>query len=170
MKGEYDLFGEAEAIYNNLSALTDGAKDNETYFDEKMRYINNFKKAIKLSIYAITNALGKKYMNEQEPINNLSNMIMELYIAESLALRVKKLEGMKGENTVYRAILDVYLWDASSNILQNAKDGIYSSMEGDDANKIYNAIVTLTSQKGVNVKDARRCIATKLIEDNDYKL
>ena len=170
MKGEYDLFGEAEAIYNNLAALCDGAEVGESYFDEKMRYIKNFKKAIKLSVYAITNALGKKYMSEQEPINNLSNMIMELYIAESLALRVKKLEGMKGENPAYRAIVDVYLWDAASNILKNAKDGIFSCMEGDEANKIFNAIVTLTNQKGVNVRDARRCIAAKLIEDNDYKL
>ncbi len=169
LKGEYDLFGPAEALYNNLDAINDSAKAGENYFEQKLRYIKNYKKAIMLAVYSTNKALGKKFMSEQEVVNNLSNMIMELYIAESLALRIQKLEGLKGANSVNRDILDVFVFDASSNICKNAKDAIYSSIEGEEADKLNKAIKTLTHVAGVNVKDARRRIADKLITDNIYK-
>lgn len=169
LKGEYDLFGPAEALYNNLSAINDSAKAGENYFEQKLRYIKNYKKAVMLAIYSTNKALGKKFMNEQEVVNNLSNMIMELYIAESLALRIQKLEGLKGANSINRDILDVFIYDASNNIRKNAKDAIYSSIEGEEADKLNKAIKTLTHVAGVNTKDARRRIADKLIADNIYK-
>ena len=52
MKGEYDLFSEAQSMCANLASVCDGAKDNESYFDEKMRYVRNLKKAVKLTTYA----------------------------------------------------------------------------------------------------------------------
>lgn len=169
LKGEYDLFGPAEALYNSMDAINDGAKAGENYFETKLRYTKNFKKAVMLAIYSTNKALGKKFMSEQEVVNNLSNMIMELYIAESLALRIQKLEGLKGSNSIHRDILDVFLYDAASIIRKNAKDAIYSSIEGEEAEKLNKAIKTLTHVAGVNVKDARRRIADKLIENNEYK-
>lgn len=169
LKGEYDLFGPAENIYNNLDSISDSAKPGETYFEEKLRYIKNFKKAVMLTIFSTNKALGKKFMNEQEVVNNISNMIMELYIAESLTLRVQKLEGMRGANPVYRDIVDVFLYDATNTIRKNAKDAIYSSIECEEAEKLNKAIKILLHEKGVNVKDARRRIADKLIADNLYK-
>ena len=169
LKGEYDLFGPAEAIYNSIGSLTDGAKAGENYYEEKLRYVKNFKKAVLLAVYSTNKALGKKFMSEQEVVNNLANMIMDLYIGESLTLRIQKLEILKGSNGIYKDILDTFLYDAASNICKNAKDAIYSSIEGEEAEKLNKAIRTLTQVKGVNVKDARRRIADKLIEDNTYK-
>lgn len=169
LKGDYDLFGPAEALYNNLDAINDSAKAGESYFEQKLRFIKNYKKAVMLAIYSTNKALGKTFMSEQEVVNNLSNMIMELYIAESLVLRVQKLENLKGANAINRDILDVFVYDASSIIRKNAKDAIYSSIEGDIAEKLNKAMKTLTHVAGVNVKDARRRIADKLIADNVYK-
>jgi len=169
MKGEYDLFGPAEALYNGMSSITDGAKAGESYYEEKLRYVKNFKKAVMLAVYSANKALGKTFMSQQEVVNNLANMIMDLYIGESLALRVQKLENAKGIDALKRDILDVFLYDAASNILKNAKDAIFSSIEGEEAEKLIKAIKTLTTVKGVNTKDARRRIADKMIEDNAYK-
>ena len=60
----------------------------------------------------------KKLVQEQEVLNNMSNMIMETYIAESLALRVQKMESMKGATAagIYRDILDVFVYDAADKI------------------------------------------------------
>jgi alkylation response protein AidB-like acyl-CoA dehydrogenase len=169
MKGEYELFGPAEELYKNIASISDGAVDGEGYFEQKRRYMRNFKKAVMLMIHSVTTNLGKKYMSEQEVVNNLSNMIMELYIAESMVLRVEKLEGIKGANQVYRDMLDVFVYDAASFIRKNAKDAIYSVSEGDESENLAKAIKTLTRVAGVNVKDARRSVANKLIEDNEYK-
>jgi hypothetical protein len=169
MKGEYDLFGLAEELYKNVESITDGAVKGEDYFTQKRRYMKNFKKAVILSVHVAMQKLEKKFMAEQEVVNNLSNMIMELYQVESLALRVEKLEGIKGANPIYRDMLDVFTYDTAHLIRKNAKDAIYSIVEGEDAEKLVKAVKTLTRVEGVNVMNARRRIADKLIEDNEYK-
>ncbi len=169
MKGEYDLNGPAEELLKNLDSISDDTVVGESYFAEKLRYMKNFKKAVMLAVNSATKALGKKFMSEQEVVNNLSNMIMELYEAESMALRVAKVENTQGVNSIYRDMLDVFVYDAANLIRKNAKDAIYSSVEGDGAEKIIKAIKVLTRVKGVNVKDARRRIADKMIENNEYK-
>lgn len=169
-KGEYNLYEMAEELHKNLDAITDGAKDGESYFEQKRRYISNYKKAIMLTIQSTTQALGRKFMQEQEVVNNLANMIMELYAVESMALRIEKLEGLKGSNEIYRNMLDVFVYDAASLLRKNAKDAIYSSIEDvDEAEKLVKAVKTLTRVAGVNVLAARRSIADKLIEENEYK-
>ena len=169
LKGEYDLFGPAKELFENLDSITDGANAEEGYFEQKRRYMKNFKKAIMLTVHASMEKLGKKFMSEQEVVNNLSNMIMELYEAESMALRIEKLEGLNGTREVYRDMLNVFVYDAAHIIRKNAKDAIYSIAEGEEAEKLVKAIKTLTRVEGVNVMAARRNIAAKLIEDNEYK-
>jgi len=168
-KGEYDIAGPAEEIYSNIDNVTDGAVEGESYFEQKRRYMKNFKKAVMLTVHTATKALGKKFMAEQEVVNNLANMIMELYEAESMALRIEKLEGMKGANSVYHDMLDVFTYDAAHIIRKNAKDAIYSFADGEEAHKLVKAVKILTHVEGVNVMAARRRIADKLIEENEYK-
>src|SRR5674536_59848 len=50
MKGEFDLFGEAEKLFSGLDSLTDSKTEGESFFQEKARYIKNFKKAILICI------------------------------------------------------------------------------------------------------------------------
>ena len=170
MKGEYNLFELAKELHSNLDAITDGAKAGESYFEQKRRYMQNFKKAIMLTIQSSTQALGKKYMQEQEVVNNLANMIMELYEVESMALRIEKLDGIQGANEIYRNMLDVFVYDTASLLRKNAKDAIYSSIDdAEEAEKLVKAIKTLTRVEGVNVMKARRAIADKIIEENEYK-
>jgi alkylation response protein AidB-like acyl-CoA dehydrogenase len=169
-KGDYNLFEMAEELHKNLDAITDGAKDGESYFEQKHRYLSNYKKAIMLTIQSTTQALGRKFMQEQEVVNNLANMIMELYTVESMALRIEKLESLKGTNDIYRNMLDVITYDAASLIRKNAKDAIYSSIDdSNEAENLVKAVKTLTRVEGVNVMKARRAIADKLIEENEYK-
>ncbi len=167
-KGEYDIFGPAEELNKNIDSIKDGEVEGESFFEQKRRYMKNFKKAIMLTVYNATQNI-KRLMSEQEVVNNLSNMIMELYIAESAALRVEKLESIKGENPVYRDIIDVFSYDTAYLIRKNAIDAICSFADENEAEKLVKAINTLTNVKGVNVLAARRRIADKLIDDNEYK-
>ena len=169
MKGEYDLFGPAEKLYKDIENITDGESSGEAYWEQKHRYMGNFKKAIMLTIYAANQKFGRKFMKEQEVVINLSDMIMELYIAESAILRVEKLESLKGDNPINKDVIDVFTYDAAHVILKNAMDAVYSIAEGEEAEKLVDAIKTLTYVKGVNVMNARSRVADKLIEDNQYK-
>lgn len=171
MKGDFDLFGKASEAYGNRKSITSGKVNGEGYYQEKTRYISNFKKAILLAVHGASIKFEKKLGQEQEVLNNLSDMIMETFVAESLALRVQKLEDMKGSdgNAIYRDILDVFVYDAADKIRKAVLDAIYSFAAAEESGDLVKAMESLTSVSGVNVKDARRRLADKLIEDNGYR-
>src|SRR5664280_211440 len=168
MKGEFDLFGKAEALFNDLDKITSGESSGESCFIEKSRYIQNFKKVIMICIHGAVKQFAKNLINEQEVLNNIADMMMETYVSESLLLRVTKLENLKGNKPVYRDILDVNIYDTAEIVRKSACDAIYSFASPETTTSLIKAIEALTTVRGVNVKDARRRIADKLIEDNRY--
>lgn len=171
MKGDFDLFGKAREVYGNLTAITDVKVAKEAYFQEKNRYVGNFKKAVLIAIQGASGKFEKNLVHEQEVLNNISDMIMDTYVSESLTLRVQKLESMKGSagTGTYKDILDIFVYDAAERIRKAALDALYAFTAPEDADALVKAIETLTRVNGVNVKDARRRIADKLIEDNAYR-
>jgi alkylation response protein AidB-like acyl-CoA dehydrogenase len=169
MKGEFDLFGEAEKLYADLDNITDGKKAGESYFQEKSRYTKNFKKVMLLCIHGATKRFEKGLMHEQEVLNNIAEMMMETYISESMALRIEKLESLNGENQVYRDMVDVNLFDTANIVRKSALEAISAFSAPETCAKLINAVENLTRVDCVNVKDARRRIADKLIGDNVYK-
>jgi len=171
LKGDFDMFGEAEKIYKSVDKITDGKTGNETYYQEKKRILKNFKKAILLLTHAASKNFEKNLIAEQEILNNLTDMTMEVYISESTALRVEKIESIKGVSAaaIYKDILDVSVYDSAAIVKKAAYDAINSFVASVDAVKMIQAVDALTSIPLVNIKNARRRIAGKLIEDNAYK-
>jgi alkylation response protein AidB-like acyl-CoA dehydrogenase len=170
MKGDFDLFGEAQKVVDSLTTLKSSDKRSEEYFEEKKGYIRNFKKAILLAINKASEKFQRKLAYEQEILFNISDMIMSLYVSESTLLRVEKLAGIKGAGAVeiYKDILDVNIYDAASKIKKSGLDAVNSFAEGEELGSITKGINIFTEVAGVNVKEARRRIADKLVEDNKY--
>ena len=171
MKGDFDLFGLAEKLSLNIDLITDGKEDNESYFTEKYRFVKNFKKIILLVIHGAANHFGNKFVQEQEVMNNISDMMIETYVSESTLLRVQKIESIKGTETVslYKEILDVNVYDAAGKIRKFACDAVNSFESEGLAAKLMKSIEILTTVSAVNIRNARRKIADKLIEDNAYR-
>jgi alkylation response protein AidB-like acyl-CoA dehydrogenase len=169
MKGDFDLFGEAEKLYSGLKNITDGKASGETYFKIKTRYTKNLKKAILICIHGATKRFGKGLMLEQEVLNNIAEMMMETYVSESLALRVEKMSTLNGDVSLYKDMLDVNLFDTASIVRKSALEAISAFSSPELCPELVSAIEILTKVECVNVKDARRRIAEKLIEANVYK-
>ena len=104
-------------------------------------------------------------------MNNLADMMIETYVAESNLLRVQKIEKLKGADcaAIYKDILDVCIYDCADLLRKAGLEAVYSFASYESAKDLANAITTLTKVCGVNVKEARRRIADKLIADNTYK-
>jgi len=169
MKGQYGLFEEAEKLAEDISAIEIYRPlENDDSYTEQIGYVKNMKKIALLLLNRASDTFGRKLVHEQEILNNISDIIMEIYIAESLALRIKKIETIKGDAGLYRDILDVYVYDIVQKIRKSAMDAA-NSMDGDDNTDLLDVISKLSETAGVNVKEARRRIADKLIEDNMYK-
>lgn len=169
MKGDFDLFGEAEKLFNDLEKIDSGKNSDETYFQEKSRYIRNYKKIILICMHGAIKQFEKGLVYEQEVMNNIAEMMMETYLSESLALRVEKLELMKGSVQVCRDMLDVNVYDTADKVRKSATDAVCSFASAESLPKLVNAIEILSKVNCINIKDARRRIADKLIEDNSYK-
>jgi alkylation response protein AidB-like acyl-CoA dehydrogenase len=169
MKGEFDLFGEAEKLFSGLNSITDDKTADESYFQEKSRYIKNFKKAILICIHGATKRFEKNLISEQEVLNNIAEMMMETYVSESLVLRVEKMSTIKDDVSLYKDMLNVNLSDTANIVRKSAFDSIITFCSPESCPVLRKAIENLTRVECVNVKDARRRIADKLIEDNVYK-
>lgn len=143
----------------------------QCYYTEKHHYVKNFKKAALLLLGEISEVFQRNLTNEQEILFNISDIIMQAYASESALLRLEKLEGIKGAEAVaiYRDIVDVFIYDAADIIQKCGKDAINSFVDEEEHRiKLIDHINYLAKVKPVNVKEARRRIANKLIEDNFY--
>jgi alkylation response protein AidB-like acyl-CoA dehydrogenase len=169
MKGDFELFGKAEKLYNEADKISSEEIEGEDYFDGKTRYIRNFKNAILLCINGAVRHFDKKIVNEQEVLNNIADMMMETYVSESLLLRITKLEKLNGNNPVNRDILDVNVYDTSGVIRKSGLDAVNSFASCEEVGALSQAMDRLSRVKGINVKEARRRIADKLIGNNCYK-
>lgn len=166
MKGDFDLFGPAAKLAGNPEEVTAEPTSGLTNFDSKINQIRNYKKLILMAIHSASTKFGKTLIQEQEVLNNLTDMIIEVYLAESLALRIQKRESLLGEDAsgIYRAILDVFVYDTADKLRKCAMDA-FGSMEIADFHEVTEK---LTNTGMVNVKELRRKIAAKLIEENKY--
>ncbi len=170
MKHIYDLFENAEEVVKGIDDIEETITDGLGYFEEKKAYFRNFRKAILILISKSSEEFKRKIAYEEEIMMNISDMMMMLYTAESTALRVEKLQILKGDDNIgiYKDIVDVMVYDASFKINKAALEGINSFASGDDQTKCCDAINKLCKVAPVNVKEARRRIANHLIEENKY--
>ena len=172
MKGELDLMTPAMEVSKELMGIPDFGSPSVDYFEGYHAVINKFKKAILM----VSGAAIQKYMedlnNQQELLMNAADMLMYTYAAESMLLRIEKLSEMYDEKkiAIYKEMLDVFIYDVAHLIHKIGEDGVNSFATGDEQAAMLMGMKRFTKVSPVNVMQARRRIAAKLIEDNQYKL
>jgi alkylation response protein AidB-like acyl-CoA dehydrogenase len=170
MKGEIDLLTPAKAVAAELMGIPDFGSTSMDYFEGHHKVIANFKKSILMVAGAALQKFTDKIQNEQEILMNVSDMLMYTYAAESMMLRIEKLNGMYDEEKMklYKNMLDVFIYDTASRINKIGVDAVNSFADGDERQAMLMGMKRFTKVNPVNVRDARRMIADKLIEDNRY--
>jgi len=171
LKGELDLMGPAQKVAGELVSIPDfGGTEEEGLFTKEKKYIANFKKATLMVAGAAVQKLMQQLDKEQEVLMNLADMLIELYVSESLQLRVEKLVGLKGEDACKAQldIMHVYINDAAEHIAKSGKEAINSFAEGDERRMMLMGLKRYTKTEDFNTTQARRNIAAKLIGENKY--
>jgi Acyl-CoA dehydrogenase, C-terminal domain len=171
MKGELDLMGPAQKVASELMSIPDfGGAEEDGLFTKEKKYIAGFKKAILMVAGAAVQKLMTQLGKEQEVLMNLADMLIELYVSESLQLRVEKLVGIKGEEACKEQldIMRVYVYEAAERILKSGKEALNSFGEGDELRMMLMGLRRFTKTEDFNTTQARRNIAAKLIAENKY--
>jgi alkylation response protein AidB-like acyl-CoA dehydrogenase len=173
MQGAFDMVGPAWAVQKELAGMPSLEQPSGPYGQEE-KAIAEFKKVVLM----VAGAAGKMQMEgelklkeEQEILMNLSNMLIDVFQAESTLLRVQKLSEMDGKahaQEVYDAILKVFLHDATARIAKEASDAVASFAEDDLLRTFLMGIKRFTKYPPVNVKKERRRIADVMIENNGF--
>jgi len=167
----FDVVRYAKHVVKESDKEAEQAVSSLSCYEEKHKCTKNFKKAVLFLLGIATDAFPKDLFDQQEVLCNISDAIMQTYTAESTMLRIKKLEesGHEKFNEQYRDILNVLIYDAAGVIRKAGHDAINSLPdEVQDKDVMIERIDLFTKVQPVNVKDARRRIADKLIEDNRY--
>ena len=174
MKGALDIVGPAWQVQKELASMPGFEKEEGPYAEER-KAVKDFKKAVLM----VAGAAAKLQMegkldlkNEQEIIMNVADMLSDLFLAESLLLRVEKLAGMSGKvkQEVYDAILRVFIHDATLRMNKNGTDALASFAEGDLLRTMLMGLKRFTKYPAQNVKTLRRLVANVLIDANEYAL
>ena len=170
MKGELDLMGPAQAVAGELMSIPDFGDADTTLFAQEKKLIANFKKAVLMVAGAAVQKLMMQLSKEQEILMNVADMITDVYVAESLQLRVEKLVSMRGEAacSVQLDMMRIYINDAADRINKNGKDALNSFAEGDELRMMLMGLKRFTKNESFNTKEARRRVADKLIAENKY--
>lgn len=170
MKGELDLLGPATAVANELMQIPEFGGQNDELFAAEKKIIANFKKAVLMVAGSAVQKLMMELAKEQEVLMNAADMLIDLYVAESIQLRVEKLASINGEAACAEQIdmMRVFLYDASDRINKAGKDAITSYTSGDEQRMLMMGLKRFTKVDPVNVKESRRRIAAKLLAENKY--
>jgi alkylation response protein AidB-like acyl-CoA dehydrogenase len=170
MKGKLDLMGPAKKVAKELMSIPDFSEGSDDPFEQAHEQIKRFKKAVLMVAGSAVQNLMTQLSKEQEVLMNISDMIIELYVAESVLLRVEKLMKSNNSNQISEQldILNVYLYDAADKINKFGKDALNSFADGDELKIMLMGLKRFTKQKPFNVKEARRRIASHLILEGKY--
>ena len=170
MKGQLDLMGPAMNVQKELMSIPEFGDGVDTPFATELKTIANMKKSILMVAGAAVQKLMATLSKEQEIIMNIADMAIKTFVAESMLLRVMKSVEKTGEenNKVPLAMLRVYLNDAVDAVAKAGKEAINSFAEGDEQKMMLLGLKRFTKTAPFNAKDARRLVATKLIEDGKY--
>ncbi|MDA3952472.1 MAG: acyl-CoA dehydrogenase family protein [Bacteroidales bacterium] len=168
-KNHIPLFEKAKEIIAGLDNLNNSF-ESKGYYEDKSFFVENFKNVAVMLMEVAVNKFDRKLVHEQEVLNSISDILMNVYVAESTMLRIQKAESVQPEEIInlYKDMLDVYIFETASLINKHALDAIYSIDDEELTDKLLKGTQIYTKVAGVNVKDARRRIADKIIEENRY--
>lgn len=172
MKGHVDLLGPAMAVAEELMGIPSfDVPDYSELFAEEKEMIAKLKKVFLMVAGAAVQKYGPELESHQQLLMAASDILIEIYMAESTILRTEKLARKEGEDKVQEqiAMAKLYLYHAVDIVNQKGKEGIVSFAEGDEQRMMLMGLKRFTKYTNMpNVIGLREKIATKIISENKY--
>ncbi|WP_396160976.1 acyl-CoA dehydrogenase family protein [Flavobacterium sp.] len=172
MKGHVDLLGPAMAVAEELMGIPSfDIPDYSELFAEEKEMIAKLKKVFLMVAGAAVQKYGPELESHQQLLMAASDILIEIYMAESTILRTEKLAKKEGEDKIQEqiAMAKLYLYHAVDIVNQKGKEGIVSFAEGDEQRMMLMGLKRFTKYTNMpNVIGLREKIAAKIISENKY--
>jgi alkylation response protein AidB-like acyl-CoA dehydrogenase len=172
MKGHVDLLTPAMAVADELTGIPSfETPDYSELFSEEKTIISKLKKVFLMVAGSAIQKYGPDLESHQQLLTAASNILIEIYMAESAILRTEKNAKRNGSESQKNqiAMSQLYLYNAVDIITKNAKEGIISFAEGDEQKMMLMGLKRFTKySKMPNVVALRTEIAETLNKENKY--
>lgn len=172
MKGHVALLAPAMAVANELTSMPSfDQPDYSVLFAEEKHIIANLKKLFLMVAGPVLQKYGEKIDEHQQLMLASSDILIQIYMAESAILRAEKLAKREGEEKVQAqiAMARLNLFYAIDIIETAGKHSIISFAEGDEQRMMLVGLKRYTKYTNYpNIIGLRKIIATKVIAENKY--
>ena len=172
MKGHVDLLGPATAVANELTGIPSFEQpDYSVLFAEEKQIIVNLKKLFLMVSGAALQKYGEKIEEHQQLMLAASDILIQIYMAESALLRAEKLAKKEGEEKVKEqiAMAKLNLFHAIDIIETAGKHSIISFTQGDEQRMMLMGLKRYIKYVNMpNIIELRNIIADKVTEENKY--
>lgn len=172
MKGHVDLLGPATAVGEELMGIPSfDAPDFSELFAEEKGLVARLKKVFLMVAGSAVQKFGPELEKHQQLMLAASDILIEVYLAESTILRTEKNAKRFGEEAqaTQIAMSKLYLYSATEKIIQKGKEAIISFAEGDEQRMMLMGLKRFTKYtNNPNVVALRIQIADKVAADNGY--
>ncbi len=172
MKGHVDLLGPATKVADELMGIPSfDTPDYSKLFSEENDMIARLKKVFLMVAGSAVQKFGTDLEKHQQVLLAASDILIEIYMAESTILRTEKNAQRFGEENqaTQIAMSRLYLYNAVDTIIQKGKEAIVSFTEGDEQRMMLMGLKRFTKYTNQpNVAALREQIADKVASDNSY--
>tara|TARA_R110000868_G_scaffold121034_3_gene321126 strand:+ start:17543 stop:19363 length:1821 start_codon:yes stop_codon:yes gene_type:complete len=172
MKGHVDLLGPATKVGEELMGIPSfDTPDFSELFAEEKGVVAGLKKVFLMVAGSAVQKYGPELENHQQLMLSASDILIEVYMAESTILRTEKNAKRFGEaeQATQIAMAKLYLYNAVDTIIQKGKEAIVSFAEGDEQRMMLMGLKRFTKySNNPNVVALRTQIADKIAADNGY--
>ncbi|HHC80607.1 MAG TPA: acyl-CoA dehydrogenase [Flavobacteriia bacterium] len=172
MKGHVDLLTPAKAVASELTGIPSLEKpDYSILFAEEKQIIANLKKLFLMVSGAALQKYGEKIEEHQQLMLAASNILIQIYMAESAILRAEKMAKKHGRDKVKEqiAMAQLNLFHAIDVIETAGKHSIISFTEGDEQRMMLMGLKRYIKYVNMpNIIELRNIIADKVTEENKY--
>lgn len=172
MKGHVDLLGPATKVGEELMGIPSfDTPDFSQLFAEEKDVVTRLKKVFLMVAGSAVQKYGPELENHQQLMLAASDILIEVYMAESTILRTEKNAKRFGEaeQATQIAMAKLYLYNATETIIQKGKEAIISFAEGDEQRMMLMGLKRFTKYtNNPNVVALRTQIADKVAADNGY--
>ena len=169
IKKDLPIFDQAKKVGKELISFTSFFKKTKTFtgpFSQEKKCIENMKKAILMVLGKTSQIFKDKIEDQQELLLNISDMIIELYMAESALLRAEKINNAK---SMQINLVKNYIIRALDICQNNGFKTICSLGLGSTTKKIMiKGLNKFCNKPEYNIVQIRREIAKDLIKCEEY--
>ncbi|SMG08385.1 Acyl-CoA dehydrogenase [Marivirga sericea] len=171
MNGELDLMSAASEVQKELSSIPSFSDNGNTdSLERSVQIVANLKKLTLIIAGSAAQKLMMKLKDEQEILMNVADMLIQIYVLESVIVKTQRMKDRHGKeaSAAQIDICQLFMLEAVKEIKNSAEEALWSFLEGDEMKMMQMALKRFAKIESFNVKESRRLVARRLFDEGKY--